>query len=277
MTLPLIPCAPTEHLIDDPTGRVAERDYMTAIRAAITNHPRSLQKRIGPSEIGHPCARRLGYKLLGAPEVNQFPDVPWKPTVGTAVHAWAEDAFHADNAHDDEHLRWLIESRVDVGEVGGVAVTGSADLFDRHTGTVIDHKVVGKTQLTKYRAKGPGQQYRAQAHLYGRGFARRGLRVRRVMIAFLPRDGELKDAYIWSEPYDEQVALDALQRVEGIHLATATIGVAALAALATADAFCSRCPYFKRGSTDPAAGCPGDQEAVARSTSAPVLSLAGPS
>lgn len=272
-SLPQIEHLDREHEITDPTGKIASRDYMAAISDAITNHPRSQQKRIGPSEIDHPCARRLGYKLAGTPDFNVFPDIPWKPTVGTAVHAWAEDAFHADNARHD-HLRWLIETRVDVGEIGGTPVVGSADLYDRATGTVIDHKVVGRTQLRKYKASGPGRQYRGQAHLYGRGFTRRGLPVHRVMVVFLPRDGELSDAHVWSEKYDESIALAALQRAEGIHIAVTSLGDRAFAALPVADAYCTRCPWFKRGSTDPATGCPGDPGAVDRAAPTPALTLA---
>src|SRR6202007_2411815 len=94
----------------------------------------------------------------------------------------------------------------------------------RVTGTVVDWKSVGPTQLTKYKAKGPGGQYRAQAHLYGRGWARRGQDVRHVAVMFLPRNGELREAYFWSEPYDEQVAIQALQRLEGIPLTARALG-----------------------------------------------------
>lgn len=237
------------------SGDLVVAEYLAHIKTAITNHPRSLQRRIGPSEVGHPCARRIGYKLLDVDE-NPSDDTPWLPTIGTAVHAWLEECFTQANAGHD-HARWLTELRVDVGEIGGTAITGSCDLYDRVTATVIDHKIVGATQLTKYKAKGPGEQYRSQIHLYGRGLTRRGLPVDRVAIAFLPRNGELSGAHIWHEAYDETVALAALQRAEGISTATTALGAGALQHLATADAFCHRCPFFKAGSTDLEAGCPG--------------------
>ena len=62
----------------------AQQAVYGMIRHAIAHHPRSLQKRIGPSEVGTPCDRRIGYKLLGHTE-NERGDA-WKPTVGTAVH-----------------------------------------------------------------------------------------------------------------------------------------------------------------------------------------------
>ena len=236
----------------DPSLLVDELGWY--IRDAITNHPRSLQKTAGPSDLGHACPRRIGYTLLGVDDCNDQPDVPWLPTVGTSVHSWLEAVFTGPKTQG----RFLTEQRVTVGQVAGVDVTGSCDLYDTVTATVVDWKCVGITTLRSARSKGPSDQYRRQIHLYGRGFAARGLPVDRVMIAYLPRNNELKDAYFWSEPYDEQVALDALQRAEGIALMTSALGTAALQHLPTADAFCSRCPWFEHGSTDPATGCPGD-------------------
>lgn len=240
------------------------------IKNAIAHHPRSLQKRIGPSEIGHPCARRIGYILLGGDALNPFPDTPWKPTIGTAVHAWLEDAFcDANEADPSGWTRWLVELTVAVGTILGHEVTGHCDLYDRVTATAVDWKCVGDTPLKKYRSKGPGDQYRKQIHLYGRGLTARGLPVDTVAIAFLPRNGELRDAYIWHETYDEQVALDALQRAEGIALAVQVLGAGGLELLEPVEAFCGRCPFHVRNSTDLANGCPG----VGQETPAPALTL----
>lgn len=255
-TMPALPARLTQR---GGSADLVAAEYMHVVRSAIVNHPRSLQRRIGPSELGHPCARRIGYKVLDIDE-NPVPisDAPWLPTVGTGVHLWLEDAFRQANARFD-YNRYLVEMKVSVGLVGGVEITGSMDLYDGVTATVVDHKIVGPTQLKKYKSKGPGQQYRAQAHLYGYGARRRGLPVDTVMIAFLPRNGELREAYLWHEPYDESIALNILQRAEGIAIAAQHLGVAALAQLATADAYCSRCPFFRSGSTDLESGCPGHE------------------
>lgn len=231
------------------------RELLHLITRRIHSHPRSLQVAIGPSEVGHDCARRIGYKMLG---VDENPGEPnWKATVGTALHTWLEDMLAADNAAAAE-TRWLVEETVTVGSIGGRDIHGHCDVFDLVTGTVVDWKSVGPTQLKKYRAHGPGGQYRSQAHLYGRGWVARGHRVERVAVMFLPRNGELREAFYWSEPYDEKVALAALQRAEGIHTAVSMLGAQALAVLPTADAFCQLCPYWKANSTDLEAGCPGD-------------------
>lgn len=268
--------APLQRTTTEP--RMVGRELLDLIRTTIERHPRSLQTAIGPSEIGQACARRLGYKMLGQPERSDQPP-NWKATVGTALHSWLEEMLDADNLDYAERThsgqeRWYIETRVDVGEVDGETVTGSCDVFDRVTGTVIDWKTTGPTMLKKYVRKGPSLEYRTQAHLYGRGWQRRGMTVRNVMIVFLPRDGALADAYIWHEPYDEQVALNGLQRATGIAMATRLRGHDALEHLPTAESYCRLCPFYSPGSTDLRVGCPGDP-AVANKRPASALTLQG--
>lgn len=194
-------------------------DLLDGITDGIVNHPRSLQQRIGPSELGTPCEHCLAAKLAGWTETR---DAAWLPTVGTAVHAWLADQFTGTP-------RWLTETKVEVGDLNGVPITGSADLFDLFTGTVVDWKIVGVGTLRTVRASGPSDQYRAQAHLYGRGFVRAGHRVDRVAIAYLYRSAwPGVQMHLWSEPYDEAVAVATLER------ATATLR--ALDALHAADA-----------------------------------------
>ena len=234
-------------------------ELFDVITKRIAHHPRSLQKAIGPSEVGQACARRLAYQLLGHEERQSGPN--WKATVGTAVHAWLERTFGDDNRRmlrDADMERWLIESRVTVGATKTLGkVSGSCDLFDRVTGLVVDWKCIGPAQLRHYKADGPSAQYRTQAHLYGRGWKLLGYDVSDVCICFLPRNGELRDAYAWHEPWDEAVALQGLERLEGIAATCNMLGDAALAMLPTADVWCINCPFFKAGSTDPRDGCPG--------------------
>jgi hypothetical protein len=242
-------------------------DLTNIFTDAITNHPRSLQTRPGPSEIGHPCDRRLSYKLANAPEVNTGRGLPWKPTFGTSMHGTVQEfvARHivADDRTGQVGPRFLLEQRVSVGEINGVDITGNTDIYDRKTATVGDYKFVGGTQLRKYREQGPGDQYRVQGHLYGRGLVRLGYPVKYVAIWFLPRDQEFKQHHFWSEPYDEQVALDALARADGIAKLTGALGAAALPMFKTSDQVnCTYCPWFKPGSKDLSGGCPGDPGAA---------------
>lgn len=183
----------------------------------ISEHPRSQQRRIGPSEVGTPCDRELIAKLAGLRAPARGP--AWKPAVGTAVHAQLEEWFTTPEA---KHAGYLAETRVTVGTIGGTDISGTCDLF---TGTaVVDWKCVAPSRLTKYKATGPGEQYRIQAHLYGRGFELLGTAPEIVMIAFLPRDGELTDAYWWWEPFQPEIAVAALERAERLRSLAITIG-----------------------------------------------------
>lgn len=237
----------------DPT--VLGEELFEVIRWGIDGHPRSAQTRIGPSEMGCPCARRLAYKLAGVQPVNSRQGA-WRPTVGTAVHAWLEKTFVASNRKLGE-TRWLLEHRVEVGQIGEQTIDGSCDLYDRITATVVDWKACGPDALKRYKANGPGDQYRTQAHLYGYGWTRRGMPVDTVAICFLPSNGELGDAHFWHEPYQEAVALEALARVGAIADLVAAVGVAAVTVLPTADAYCGYCDWYLPAATNLLEACPG--------------------
>lgn len=186
---------------------------------AIVNQPRSLQRLIGPSEIGTDCVRCLARKLMGIEKyaVESVDDMPWLPFIGTAVHAQFEEFFSAANSKL-ESVRWLIETRLPIGTIGPAEISGSCDLFDKETGTVIDHKVVGTTKLKSLPKKGPGNTYRIQAHLYGYGWTKLGFEVNEVAVKFYPRnDISLSSGYFWFEKYDEEVALTALERANEIY------------------------------------------------------------
>lgn len=226
----------------------------------IANHPRSRQVAIGPSEMGVPCARRIGHRLAGTPPVHIRP-VAWLPFVGTALHAQMEVIFDiADLRHEREHgtRAWLTETRVTVGTVDGQDISGSVDLYHLPSGTLVDHKFSGPSRLAQYRREGPGQQYRTQVHLYGRGLANAGHDVQHVAILFWSRNADTIDTYWWSEPYDPAVAAAALTRCDGVARSLAMLGPQRLIPqLPTADAFCLHCPWWQPHTTDPANGCPG--------------------
>lgn len=262
--------------VDVASAEALRRELLGVIEHAAATSPRSLQARIGPSELGSPCLRRIGHRLAGTPEVNTGAD-RWAATIGTAVHAWLAEVFDLLDPPGTPPggRRWLAEERVGTGVVAGDGVDGTCDLFDRRSGTVVDWKVVGVAGLRNYRTLGPGEQYRVQAHCYGFGWAARGEQVRRVGVMFLPRGGSLRDAHLWTEPYDPAVAVAAHLRAG--HIAVAVRGDReALGLLPTADAFCSRCPWWQPGASDLTRACPGDAsatEARRAAATAPLESL----
>jgi len=247
----------------NPMWTLGEDDVLLAARSAIAhaaaNAPRSRQVEIGPSEVGQPCLRRLAHRLAGTEPTNDGGD-NWRPTVGTAVHAWLADALTLANDELGENARWLVEQRVDIAP----GLSGSCDVYDHQTGTVMDWKVVGPTSLKKQKANcrpggpGPGDLYRTQVHLYGLGHANAGRRVEHVAVAFLPSAGSLGDTVYWTEPYDADLAAAAVARLELLRSGLAAgLTPAAFPATPESDRTCLWCDYYSFGTTDLATGCPG--------------------
>lgn len=200
----------------------ATRQLWPEIRSIIENgirsQPRSLQKEIGPSELGTPCVHCLAARLADWPHAHT--PAGWIPFIGTSVHAQFETMFR--NIRDpwdpgDETPRFLTEHRVTVGRIsgvyGGYDVTGSIDLWDRKTHATIDWKIVGSNRLGEVRAHGPSQQYRIQASLYGIGLLNEGEHVERSCIYFLPRNkSSLTDAVPVEWEFDPKPGQWALAR-----------------------------------------------------------------
>lgn len=179
------------------------------IKLFASNAPRSLQRSIGPSQVGTPCARQLAFQMSDRPPTRDLHD-PWPSIVGTAVHAWLADCFEAANPPWPTAPIWHTERRVDVG----LGLGGSCDVFHAPTGTVLDWKVLGDSQYTKYVSEGPSPTYRTQAHCYGLGYLNAGYQVNRVGICFLGRAKKLSALHIWSEPFDPMIAVKALARMQ---------------------------------------------------------------
>lgn len=212
-----------EHDLADRAKGIADQVFDIMIDKMV-NQPRSLQKRIGPSEFGIECDRALLHKLARTPEPPRGP--AWKPQVGTALHDQQERWFTEAAAKGaSEENRWLCEQSVVVGKIGGEDHAGSTDLFDAWGHAVGDWKFIGPKPLASYRSKGPSNRYRVQAHTYGRGWELEGWQVDLVMIFFIPRDGELSDSYVWSEPYNPLVAADALNKLNTLDGLRTAIGL----------------------------------------------------
>lgn len=262
----------------DPLWTLGEDDVLLAARSAIldaaANAPRSLQTAIGPSEVGQACTRRLAHRLAGTTPVNDGGD-NWRPTVGTAVHAWLADALTRANDLLGANARWLIEQRVDIT----AGLSGSCDAYDMQTGTVLDWKVVGPTSLKKQKANcrpdgpGPGDLYRTQVHLYGLGHRNAGHDVKHVAVAFLPSAGSLGDTVYWTEPYNQALAEAALERLNTVRTGLlAGLPASAFPATPDSDRACLWCPFYAFGTNNLDTGCPGVDAAstwIAETTTPP--------
>lgn len=236
------------------------------------NRPRSMQTALGPSELGTPCQQQIARKLAGAPR-RPITEPTWAPFQGTAVHASMEDVVAFWNARLGRE-RWLAEDKLTVVEAAGdyPAVTGHGDAFDVDHGMVVDWKHVGTTALDKLRtAKRLGKptveqvsaEYRVQAHLYGMGHANKGRDVRFVRLVLLARSWRYDDSDEWTEPYDEQIAVAAIDRYWATVDLVASLGgpqmgdlIAAVPASPSGDA-CKFCPFSAPGQATGWNGCAG--------------------
>jgi hypothetical protein len=249
--VPASAVAPPTALVAEERDRAAEltRQLVGAVRDYSNNRPRSQQRRIGPSEVGGPCTRRLGYKLAGVEPVNRSGGDPWAAFVGTATHAELEQVFQAIEG-------WATEVRITVDS--DLELAGSCDLI-RLTGgvTVIDHKVVGAATMKKARSSGPSDTYRVQANLYAHGLIASGVPVEWTAIAFWPRSGRLADLYVWLQRYDQAAADRGLTRLATLRQLVAVGGRQVLGQLPVAEHYCDSCDFYRPGSDDPAVACGG--------------------
>jgi len=239
-----------------------EAELQGLIRTASDMSERSRQRPPGPSEIGDPCLRRLAHKILDTPPVNLTID-PLPSTDGTAFHEWVRPAVLAHNTRAGR-IRFIAEQRVEVRP----GLTGTLDVYDSDTYTVIDWKRPGAKPLREYRDNGPGPQYRGQVHLYGLGLTRLGFRVDRVAIAFLPRGGLLSGLYLWAEDYDPARAAAALQRYDNLLCAINDLQLERnpqhWPLIPATPTHCAWCAWWQPNTTDLALGCPGESGADTR-------------
>jgi hypothetical protein len=183
---------------------------------------RSLQTAIGVSQLGG-CRRQVWHKLQGAAETN--PTLRLASIMGTAIHATIETALAGKG--------YLLEHHIDAKD--GLP-PANIDCFDPETGTVTDFKTITKKNADYFVTK----QKRFQVHTYGYLMARDGYKVTTVQLIGIPRDGNELDVIEWSEPYDENVALEALAWLADVETRTVAPDPER-----DATTFCaSYCPFF---------------------------------
>lgn len=182
-------------------------DLADMIRHKARLHPRSQQRALGPSQVGHPCLRRLALGMMDHPRIN--PEWDCLPSAfGVAMHAWLENAAEMDNERMGRE-RWLTERKVEITP----GLSGTADLYDTDSDTVIDWKNLGSASFPAH-VKDPGPTYKAQVQMYGRGYQRLGYDVKHVAIAMLPRTGTLTKMHLEKVPYSDQEVDAVLARRE---------------------------------------------------------------
>lgn len=150
-------------------------------------------------------------------------------------------------------------------EVQCIKVSAADGLYVTR-GYMLTHNTTGVDVMRKIRKGEIPMSYRIQVQIYGLGHERAGRQVKDVALIFYPRSGWLDDAYVWVEPYDRQVALDALARMYAIADKLIDLNVEEnpqryqLIDATPGDA-CVWCPFHNRDADPEVAasdkGCPG--------------------
>jgi len=283
-----VSCAVPRCELPDHDGPCADQPETVAaeladiIRHAELNRDRSVQTAIGPSGIGTECTRWLLHMLAETPEPTA--DMPgglvnhWA-WVGTAIHDRLERDVKRSPINVDR--RFITEVTVTIGQIGGRPVKGHVDLVDKLALGVVDWKGCGKSSTQKmkaairktggvetvarvgdfavpgFRGGHPGGKYRAQLQGYGLGvMLTLGILPAWVMNFFIPRNSTRVDAFrsgevwFWSEPFNPQIAIDALDRCNGLHDLIKSVGLAAALDLFSAEqcteSHCPWCPKLRR-------------------------------
>jgi hypothetical protein len=128
--------------------------------------------------------------------------------MGTAIHAAIEDAI---TTLDPEGKDYLVETAVEYGDM-----KAHVDLFVPGIGAVIDWK----TSKIKNLGYFPSTQQRWQVQLYGYLLSKNGYEVKTVNLVAIARDGSEKDIKVHTEPYDESMALTALNWLASVKAST---------------------------------------------------------
>lgn len=162
---------------------------------------RSLQKAVGPSEIGG-CRRRLWHRIQQTPACNDT--LQMAAWMGTAIHQRLERAVKSVDPFESRYL-----TEVAVEHEG---LTGHVDLYDKESREVIDWKTVTRRKLTDF----PAESQVQQVQVYGYLMVANGFAVDAVTLVAIPRDGNELHVKFHTEGYDEAIALDAIARLREV-------------------------------------------------------------
>jgi hypothetical protein len=186
---------------------------LDAVRAASASTERSMQRRVGMSEIGG-AACQLGHRLLGTPTTNHDTQV-LAAARGTAIHKWLEDVLPV-HAHDGDKM--TTEAEVEFGPL-----LGHTDII-LVDGVIEDSKTKDGVGMMNVRRYGPGRDYVWQNHLYAAAvMAAGGPPIHTLRWTFYTVSTP-DDVYVVEMPYDPVILTEALEHYNRV-LADASAGV----------------------------------------------------
>lgn len=251
------------------------REHKQILKDYAARAPRSVQKHLGPSELGEICDRQVVAKMARVPSLNNVSD-PWASVMGTAGHAYVEEMYAWDNVRrvgQGQTARWLPEQRVcpDPDEITRLVTPnshpGTADLYDVNNLALVDHKFLGDSSRDKLKAHGPKHVYYVQLLLYRRGYQFLGLPVERIVLLAWPRTkSSLDELYVWhhvptqadEELVDEVLKKTAVRQQMAEMVKTGQLNVMDIP-MTPSDDSCHFCSLYRpQAASDPKVwGCPG--------------------
>lgn len=172
-------------------------ELIKAITASSKGSARSNQRKIGPSEIGG-CRRKV-WMRFNQYETTNHNTLRLASIMGTAIHTYIQEAFTAQDPFGE---RYMMEQ--EVADDG--MLVGHVDMYDKINYEVIDWKTTKKSNLGYF----PSKQQRWQVQLYGYLLELNNYRVDNVTLVAIPRDGDERDIVYHTEPYDIEIAHEAL-------------------------------------------------------------------
>ena len=175
---------------------MAINKLMQVVKQASSQSARSLQTKVGPSELGG-CRREFWYKINEPTKTNEN-QLVLASYMGTAIHKAIEADFRAS---DPTGARYMLEVTVETE-----GIEGHLDCYD-----LIDFEVIDwKTTKQKNQGYFPNRDQIWQVMVYALMMIRAGHRVDKVTLVSLARDGDERDLIEYSVDYDEAIALEAL-------------------------------------------------------------------
>lgn len=177
-------------------------ELIEAVVSSSDTSERSLQKEVGPSEIGG-CRRKVWYRLNEQPTTN-FDTIRLPSFMGTAIHTKIQEAFERQDLFGE---RFLLEGEFEAG-----GLRGHVDMYDKVNKEVVDWKTTKSKNLTYF----PSRQQRWQVQVYGYLLEENGIPVETVTLVAVARDGDERDIVYHSEPYSRETALEALSWLDEV-------------------------------------------------------------
>lgn len=167
----------------------------TALAGHDNQRDRSQQVDVGPSSIGD-CRRRVFMTITQAPKVNETDSLA--AIMGTFIHAGIAEAIKREDPFGDN---FLIEQEFKID-----GLRGHVDLYIKDKKQIVDWKTTKVKSLRYF----PSDQQKMQVQLYGYLLTQNGYEVEKVTLVAIARDGNSQDVREYTEPYNEQTALDGL-------------------------------------------------------------------